>query len=194
MFRKRSMPADRSMSHSLPGWLLENLAIAFFYWLLSHGTYQVFHQMGVLPMPIWPAAALALLVAFFRGMLIAPGLALGTILANTLALHGSLLYSVCIALMNTLGPLAGAAVMRNRVGRRLIFSNPLDVLICLFAALVLTPSLTATGGIGFKWLLGLVPDSEVAVLWLKWALAHSMGTLFFAIPLFVGLALKEPRT
>ena len=167
--------------------LLENAVTALAYWGVSHINYLLFKHVGVLPMPIWPAAALAFVVAFYRGWSIAPGIALGTVLANHFSLHSSWSYACLIAVMNTLGPLAGAAIMRKRVAREILIRTLADVLVCCFAALILAPALTALGGIGFKWLLGLIQSGEVATAYIKWALAHSLGTLLFALPAFAWL-------
>ncbi len=162
----------------------ENLLIALGYWAVSHINFILFKSVGVLPMPVWPAAALAFLAAFYRGMAGAPGIALGTVLANHLSLGGPLNYALCIAVMNTLGPVWGAALMRSRVSRNIRISGSGDIWICVLAGLVLTPMLTALGGIGFKWALGLIPKEAVLSAWGKWALAHCLGTLFFAVPVF----------
>lgn len=172
---------------------LENLAVAMGYIGLAYCAFVVFHRLGVMPMPVWPSAALAIVAAVYRGWHIAPGLAVGTILANYLILGASFPYSLCIAVMNTLGPLAGGYLLRNRVTTRLSIKGAGDLLVCFFAVLFLPPVLTATGGIGFKWMLGLLPANELVAGWLKWAIAHSLGSLLFATPVFAWLAFKEPE-
>lgn len=185
--------AIHNSSDALGRWCLENLATALAYWGLAHLSFVLFRHMGVLPMPVWPAAAVALVVAFFRGWKIAPGIALGTILANHYSLGGSWAYAACIALMNTLGPLFGAWLMRRQVTSRVVIKGSVDLLICFAAAVLLTPMLTAAGGVGFKWLFGLIQADAVAVGWLKWTIAHSLGSLLFATPVFAWQTLKEPR-
>jgi integral membrane sensor domain MASE1 len=174
-------------STSVRRFVAENVFIALAYWGLSHLNFLVFRQVGVLPMPIWPAAGLAFVVAFYRGWRIGPGIALGTILANHFSLGGAWALACCIAVMNTLGPLAGASLARGRVSRELNLGNLVDVLVFFSAAMILTPMLTATGGIGSRWLLGLIPGDAVVAAWLKWAMAHSLGTLFIALPAFAWL-------
>ncbi|HNX90871.1 MAG TPA: MASE1 domain-containing protein [Candidatus Omnitrophota bacterium] len=165
----------------------ENLAVALAYWLISHLNWLIFKNVGVLPMPIWPAAALAVVVAFYRGWQIAPGIAIGTILANYYSLGAPWGYAVCIAIMNTAGPIIGAGMMRWRVSAKINIRSFGDVMFCFLAIIILVPVLTATGGIGFKWLLGLIPANEVVSAWLKWAVAHSLGTLVFGVPVFAFL-------
>ncbi len=93
----------------------ENILVVLAYWGISHLNYTIFQSVGVLPMPIWPAAALAFVVAFYRGWRVAPGIAFGTIMANYYSLHATWIYACCIAIMNTLGPIIGATLMRNRI-------------------------------------------------------------------------------
>jgi integral membrane sensor domain MASE1 len=171
--------------------LLVNIGVALLYWLLSHINFLIFKQVGLLPMPIWPAAALAIIVAFYSGWKIAPGLAIGTILANSISLGGSFVFACCIAIMNTLGPIIGASIARKRVSIKINISNIMDVVIFLLATVILVPMLTAFGGIGFKWFLGLLPTEMLFISWLKWSLAHSLATFFFAIPVFAWIRISR---
>ncbi len=167
--------------------VVENLVVALAYWGVSQANFIIFSNAGVLPMPIWPAAALAFVVAFYRGWRVAPGIVVGTVLANHFSLGAPWVFACSIAVMNTFGPLIGANLMRRRVSRELTIGGAGDLAICFLLAVILTPMLTATGGVGFKWLLGLMPGSAVPIAWLKWALAHSTGTLLFATPVFAWL-------
>ena len=172
---------------------LANTATALSYWALAHLAFSVFQHWGILQMLIWPSAAVAIVAAFFRGWRIGPGIAPGTVLANHFSLGGHWAYAVCIALMNTAGPIAGAWIMRRRVTERVAVRGFVDLLICFGAAVLLTPMLTAAGGVGFKWLFGMLPADGMPVVWLKWTIAHSLGSLLFATPVFAWMALKEPR-
>jgi len=171
---------------------LENGLTLLAYWALAHLTFLVFSDLGVLPMPVWPSAAVAMVMAFCRGWKIAPGLAIGTILANHFSLSSPLGYAFSLALMNTAGPLLGASIIRRQVSSRLAIGGFVDLLICFCAILIITPMLTATGGIGFKFFFGMIPASGIVVGWLKWTIAHSLGALLFATPVFAWMALKEP--
>jgi len=68
--------------------IIENLIVAGLYWGVSHINWMLFKTGGVIPMPIWPAAAVAFVFALIRGWRVAPGIAAGTILANTVSLGG----------------------------------------------------------------------------------------------------------
>lgn len=172
---------------------LENILLVASYWGLAHLTFILFRSLGILPMPIWPPAALAIVAAFYRGWFIAPGIAIGTIFANTFSLGSPFGYACSIALMNTLGPLLGAWIMRRQITSRLLINNLPDLLVCFLAIYLLPPMLAASGGIGFKYLLGMMPASELMIAWLKWTTAHSLGSLLFATPIFAWMAFREPR-
>ena len=171
---------------SLSRAILENGSVAAVYWGVSHLNWLVFKGVGVLPMPIWPAAAVALVAAMHYGWRIAPGIALGTILANRYSVGAAWDYSSCIAVMNTLGPLLAAAVIRGRVaGKTWGAWTRTDITILFLAGVVLAPLLTASGGIGSKWLLDLIPSSAVPQAMMRWGLAHALGALLFAPPLLL---------
>ena len=188
VFKKRGNFVDTKIQKkevSRKRLLIENLLIMFCYWGISHLNFILFKNVGILPMPIWPAAAIAVIAAFYRSWKIFPGIALGTILANHFSLGASLKFSCCISVMNTIGPIIGANIMRNRISQNLQIKSIKDVIISILAIAVLTPILTACGGIGSKWFSGLIPSQEIFSAWCKWMIAHSTGTIFFAIPLFV---------
>lgn len=165
--------------------IIENIVVLLLYWAISHLNFIVFKSLGVLPMPIWPAAAVAIVAAFYRGWKVAPGIAIGSVLANHISLGGSLQFALLIAILNTVGPILGAYIARKKVGEELQFSSFSDSLIFMVAIIIITPALTATGGIGSKWLLGLLPIEKVPVSWLRWAFAHALGTFVFALPIFL---------
>jgi len=174
--------------------VFENIVVLISYWGLSHLNWMVFKSVGVLPMPIWPAAAVALVAAILYGWRIAPGIALGTILANSYSLGSSWSFACCIAVMNTLGPLLAAAIICRRIsGKAWLSMTRRDVTILFLAGVVLAPLMTAAGGIGSKWMLELIPSSDLQLAFLRWALAHSLGTLLFGPPLLVWCVKNEKQ-
>lgn len=176
------------------GWkrlAVENAAIAVCYTLLAAVAFALFRRLGILPMPIWPSAALAIVVAVFRGWYVAPGLALGTVLANYCILGSPLALALGIAVMNTLGPLAGGWVVRRLTTSQLIIGGPWELLLSFFAIVLLPPLLAASGGIGCKWLLGMIAAEHLTVGWMKWVVAHALGSLLFAVPVFAWLSFEE---
>jgi len=190
------MPPELPLGSGSGSWkrlCLENACTALVYWGGAHLTFLVFSKLGVLPMPLWPSAAVAIVAAFCRGWKIAPGLAVGVVLANHFSLHGPWAYALSLALMNTVGPLIGASIMRRRVTSHIVIDGFADLVVCFLAVFLVPPMLAATGGIGFKYLFGMIAASDILVGWLKWTTAHSLGTLLFATPVFAWLAFKEPR-
>ncbi|MBI9103145.1 MAG: MASE1 domain-containing protein [Spirochaetales bacterium] len=173
--------------------VFDNLIFAFLYWGISHLNWLLFSRVGILPMPIWPAAGLAFVGAFYRGWKIAPGIALGTFLSNYISLGAPLLYALLIPVMNTLGPLVGAALARRKVSLELNLIHIEDVLVIFISGILIVPLLTATGGIGFKWMLGLLPAEVLVTSWLKWFVAHLSGTLLIGIPLFAWVRVGRQR-
>lgn len=169
------------------------LVLALAYWGLSHLAWMLFHALGVLPLPVWPAAGLAFAAALHGGWWAAPGLAIGTVLANQVSLGApwGLGLAIGIADMNTLGPVLGAALLRWRVTRHLRIRSLTDLLICLGITLALGPLLTASGGIGTKWLLGLAATPDIPIQIARWMMAHAAGTLLVGVPLLISLKGRE---
>lgn len=168
-----------------------NVIVALLYWGISYLNWLVFSSVGGLPMPVWPAAALAFVAAFYWGWGIAPGLAAGTVLANYLCLGAPLLFAFCISIMNTLGPILGAALIRKRITTQLRINSLGDIGYILIIAVCFVPLLTALGGIGSKFMLGMVPAHKIPILLIRWIVAHALGTLLFALPYLVWVGARK---
>jgi len=173
--------------------VLDNVVFALLYWGISHLNWLVFSSVGVLPMPIWPAAGLAFVGALYRGWKIAPGIIVGTFLANYISLGAPLQFALLIPVMNTLGPLIGAVIVRRQLSTEFKVTDIKDILIIFSSGLLLVPILTATGGIGFKLLLGLIPFEVFFTAWMKWIVAHLSGTLLIGLPLFIWVRIGRPQ-
>jgi integral membrane sensor domain MASE1 len=171
--------------------LLSNISVCLVYWGISHLNYMLFKRVGVLPMPVWPAAGVALIAFFLWREKVFAGVALGTVFANYLSLGAPLCFAISIALMNTLGPYLGIRIIDARLGEGRIIRRISDVAVIFAAAFVLTPILTATGGIGAKLLLDLMPADEFRIAWSKWFMAHSLGGLLLASPFFAYLLTRN---
>ena len=165
--------------------ILDNVLFALSYWGISHINWIIFNKLGVLPMPVWPAAGLALVGSYYWGWAVAPGIALGTFLANYFSLGAPLVYALLIPVMNTLGPVSGGLLLRKRVSRDLKVVDILSLMWVFLIGLFYIPALSAAGGIGFKWLLGLAGEEGFFRSWLKWYTAHASGTLLVSVPLFI---------
>ena len=93
--------------------------------------------------------------------------------------------------MNTIGLELGAKLVRQQLSINVKMRSPRQLLLAIFYILFLVPALTAVGGIGSKYLLGLLPARAFLPAWLKWGVAHSFGTLIIAIPFFSWLLMKS---
>ncbi len=169
------------------GLILQNIILALIYWGLSYTNYLLLKEIGLLPMPIWPAAGIAFAAAYYYGLKITPGLALGAFLANYLTLGSSWEFALGISVMNSLAPQLTAWMMHRIIEVQKPLKTYYIVLLCFCLALIITPLLTALGGIGTKYLLGLVDAANFAPDFFKWTLAHSIGTIIFASPIFIYL-------
>ena len=135
-------------------------------------------------MPVWPAASIAFIFAYYYGWIIAPGVILGTIASNYFSLGSSFIFACMISIMNTIGPIVAAKLMRkHEASADTSFKSRLFYFVVL--SLIVAPILTASGGIGSKLLLGLISYEEMMAGWLKWMIAHLTGTLLIAVPFFV---------
>ena len=159
-------------------------AIALSYWLLSHLNWLLFKKLGVLPMPIWPAASLALLAAFSFKWGAIPGLALGTILANHLSLNAPLSLALGISVMNSLAPVAGAIILFKTSSLSESFQEIKKPVLTISIALLAVPLCTALGGIGSKAALGLIKPDLIPGAIVRWFMAHMIGTVLITIPYF----------
>ncbi len=164
--------------------LLINILIILGYWGISAINYIIFNGFGHFPMPIWPAAGIAITTSFYFGWSIAPGIALGSILANHYSLGSSWRFAVCISIMNTIAPELAGYLLRRLLTKDFIFKNTRNILLCFIIALILTPMATAAGGSVSKYLLGIITHEQLFNTFSKWAMAHSLGTFIIGTPIF----------
>ncbi|HPH97851.1 MAG TPA: PAS domain S-box protein [Anaerolineaceae bacterium] len=163
-------------------WL--NLGVAASYWVVSWLNWLLFKNGGVLPMPLWPAAGLAVAAAFRFGWKVTPGLFFGAALANIFPLGADWKLAVLIGLMNAFSPAAAVTILRSLTKKRKPFQSLHDLVAFVCLAVILHPALTATGGIGGRWLLGQIEAHAFWSAWQGWWLAHAVGTILFA-PIFM---------
>lgn len=183
-----------SHDRRLHRFVLTNLLVLVVSWAISHLNWMVFSGLGVQPMPFWPASGVALVAGIRWGWSIAPGVATSTVLADHYSLGGPWEFAVCIAVMDTIGPLLAAGIIRRRVsGKSWLTWNRGDVTVVFMAGVILASVLSAIGGIGSKWLLGMTPGSGLLQGFLRWTLAHGLGALIIAPPLFVWFVEDKKR-
>lgn len=177
-------PNSQNTGVSLQRIAVENFFLALALWGVSHLNWVIFGKLGIQPMPIWPAAGLAFAAAFFRGWRVAPAIAVGTFLADYFSLGGNPVFACCIAITDTLAPIIGSGIIHRWVSPTFRIKGMGNLAVCLLAALALDPVISATGGITSKCLLGLMPGDIFLQSWTKWAMAHSLGIVFLALPVF----------
>jgi signal transduction histidine kinase len=139
---------------------------------------------------LWAPSGIALAALLVYGYRLAPGIALGALLAN--AWTGvPLLTASGIAMGNTLEAMTGAFLLTRLAG----FHNALDRRRDVFALIVLaalgSTMLSASLGVAALALGGTIPFSEYGSVWLKWWLGDMLGVLVVAPPLLVWFS--QPR-
>ena len=141
---------------------------------------------------IWPPTGLALAALVLLGpRAAAPGIFVGAFLANLMA-QEHLGAAAGIASGNTLAGLAGWWMLRAIRRPRPAFTEIGDV-IALAAVAILTPLLSATGGVSCLVAGGLVPGASFAPVWRVWWMGDSLGILMIAPLILAWTAPAERR-
>lgn len=151
--------------------------------LLLAATYVVAAQVGLLFAPVagfaslvWAPSGIALAALLLHGLRLAPGIALGAMIANALA-GASIPTAFVIGLGNAAGALAGAAALR-----RLRFDVELHdtrSALRLVGTSVATAMIPATVGASVLVLSG-TGDRAWADIWLAWWIGDAIGNLLIA--------------
>jgi len=143
---------------------------------------------------IWPPTGIALGALMLFGLRAWPGVALGAFVANAVSSE-TLPTALGIAVGNTVGPLAGAYLLR-----RLQFDRSLarvrDV-VALVAVAVASMTVTATNGVANLAAGGVIPWTAFGSVWWVWWIGDVLGAMvvtpfvlaFFAAP---RAALRSP--
>ncbi|WP_031484762.1 MASE1 domain-containing protein [Maridesulfovibrio frigidus] len=163
----------------------ENGAVALGYWFITYLNWLLFSSVGIMPMPIWPAAALALIVALYRGWSVAVGIAVGVVLADYFTLGVALKLAASISVANTLGPVLGAILIKKRISRELKIKSLRDFIIVFLIGLIFVPFVASLGGIGSLLFFGELSSGMALSFMVRWGMAHSLGTLLFALPYLI---------
>ncbi|OEU69225.1 MAG: hypothetical protein BA863_17735 [Desulfovibrio sp. S3730MH75] len=163
----------------------ENGAVALGYWFITYLNWLLFRNVGIMPMPIWPAAAFALILALSRGWSVAVGIAVGVILADSVTLGVPFKLAASISITNTLGPILGAVLIKKRISSELKIKSFRDFIAVFAIGLIFVPFITSLGGVGSMLLFGEVSANMALSSMVRWAMAHSLGTLLFALPYLI---------
>jgi signal transduction histidine kinase len=175
-------------------WAGANLAVALLYFGLGLIVSRFFAAYGLFPAPIWLPASIAMVAAMIGGLRLAPGLFLGSFLANHVLFAPPLHITAIVSLGNAFGPVAAALLMRRlRLAGRLFtsFGGVAGFLAC---TTLLAPAISAAGGT-LALAVGKPFDASASYsIWLTWWLSDSGGTLYLACALILWLGLeREPE-
>ncbi|WP_062093175.1 MASE1 domain-containing protein, partial [Caballeronia udeis] len=140
---------------------------------------------------VWPSSGIALVALLALGFAVAPGIAIGSFLAN---LSGGVPVGVA-ALIGTGAMVAAStsAILLKRAARfRITLDRIRDVLAFIGLAAVVSTAVSSL--IGATALLGggLLPITEYGAAFLKWWLGDMMGVLVVAPPLLSFLTYSNP--
>jgi signal transduction histidine kinase len=140
---------------------------------------------------VWPSSGIALVALLALGFEVAPGIVIGSFLANV-----SVGVPVSVAAVIGAGAMVAAltaAILLNRAAR---FQITLDRIndVLAFIGLAAVVSTAVSSLIGATALLGggLVPVTEYGAAFLKWWLGDMMGVLVVAPPLLSFLTYSNP--
>jgi len=172
-------------------WAVANTVAALLYCTLGWAVSEFFARFGLFPAPIWLPSSIAVVAAMIGGLRLAPGLFLGSLVANYALFDPPLAEACIISLGNALGPVAGAELLRRLRPAAGLFARFRGVVLFILCAVILHPVLTAgTGTLALAVTEGL-PAEVLPGIWVKWWLSDSGGTLFFAPALILWLGLER---
>ncbi len=167
-----------------PQYALANLAVGAGYAALGVLALTV-AQVGI-AVPVWPAAGLAFAVVYRWGWPVLPGIAVGSVSANLLALtiagvelSSTLLTSLAVGLGAALQAWAGSTSATRAVGARSRLLAPRDILLFLLLAGPLAAVINATIGTVTQLASGIIPAAQAYAAWLTWWVGDSIGILVF---------------
>ncbi len=140
---------------------------------------------------VWPSSGIALVALLAFGIEVAPGIAVGSFVANVSAGVPATVAAV-IGIGSMVGPLT-AVVLLNRATRfQIALERINDVLAFIGLAAVMSPALSGLVGTTALLYGGLVPSAGYAAALLKWWLGDMMGVLVVAPALFSFLRYSNP--
>jgi integral membrane sensor domain MASE1 len=134
--------------------------------------------------PFWPPTGISLTALLLGGMRMAPGIALGAAVSNTVA-DQSALYAVAVSVGNTVAPLCAAVVLR-RLGFRLRLRRLWDALILVFPGALGSMLISATVGTVTLLATDAIAPSGFWRVWLVWWTGDALG-VFLLTPALLAL-------
>jgi signal transduction histidine kinase len=171
-------------------WVIANIVVAALYFVLGAIVSAFFAAYGLFPAPIWLPAAIAVVAAMLGQVKLFPGIFAGSFLTNAILFAPPLYITTIISVTNALGPVLAAIVLRRLQPPKAVFTSFVGVLRFLFCMMMLSPTISATGG-AIAMAIGRPLDWErLYSIWVSWWLCDSGGTLFLAPALLLWLGIE----
>ncbi len=126
---------------------------------------------------IWLPAGISLAALLLRGHRAWPGIYLGAALLSV-AITGSFLFSLPLALGNTLTALLATYLINKYAHGKSAFFKAPDALRFVFFGAMLAPALGAIWGVSFLCLGGFAKLTDLPSLWFVWWVGDMLGVLF----------------
>jgi signal transduction histidine kinase len=140
---------------------------------------------------VWPPSGIALVALLAFGRRLAPGVAVGSFLAN-LSVGVPPLVSASVATGATLAAVTATLLLEQVAQFQLALNRTRDVLALIILAATLSTSVSALIGATALLVGGLIPATEYGPAFLKWWLGDMMGVLVVAPPLLAWRAYPHP--
>lgn len=173
------------------GFVARLAGVALLYFVAAVGGLQ-FAVIGSSVTLVWPPSGIALVVVLVFGYRMAPGIALGALLAN--AWMGlPMLLAGGISIGNTLEAVMGAWLLTRFARLRRELDRHRDVFALIVLAAMVSTALSAVVGVGTLTLGGVVPFENFDSVWVIWWLGDMMGVLIVAPPLLIWLSHPSPK-
>lgn len=146
---------------------------------------------------VWPPAGIAFAAFFMRDHRLWPAVFFAAFLINV-SIGASFPVAFCIALGNTLGPLAGASFVKWYTNYNPMVLRLLDNVGIVLSSFIV-PVITATVGVGALWLGGTLSSAAFGATWSTWWMGDMLGILvlspfimkWFSPPLFERTTLQR---
>jgi two-component system, NarL family, sensor histidine kinase FusK len=140
---------------------------------------------------VWPSSGIALVALLALGFDVAPGIAIGSFLANVSG-GVPVAVSAAIGTGSMIAALTAAVLLKRVVRFQIALDRINDVLAFIGLAAVMSTAISASIGATALLLGGLIPAEGYVAAFLKWWLGDMMGVLVVAPPLFSFLTFSNP--
>ena len=170
------------------GRIAANLLLAMLYWALGTAALRIVQGTG-LASPIWPAAGLAFGLVFQYGLVLLPGVLLGSFATNLHAIAMGVATApgatVVVPVLIALGACAEAVVAtelaHRRIGRHPSLVAPTQILWLLGVAAPIGTLPAALLGLGTQLTFGVVPLDSSLRVGTTWWVGDTLGIVVFGV-------------